>query len=85
MIAQGEQLPNITGAIGGLYGEPTIITNTAAGVFGKSDKSRKSGLSSSWISDGGIDFNASRSNSIYTDNGHVTPDNTSIKIWKRTA
>ena len=32
-----------------------------------------------------INFNASRSNSIYKDNAHVQPNAYTVHIWKRTA
>lgn len=30
-------------------------------------------------------FNASLNNSTYKDNGHVTPENYTVRIWRRTA
>ena len=50
------------------------------------------GLVRNWISNSGayeyanvIDFNASRCSPIYGRSEHVTPENYTMRIWKRTA
>ena len=39
--------------------------------------------SKSWYHHNSLGFNASKANSIYGNSAHVTPENYSIKIWKR--
>lgn len=88
---QAEGLPNIEGDITGSYllSNNDKIINTITGAF--------SGYHQSWTSKRitiggtyevggyGYVFEASRSSSIYGASTHVTPLNTTIRIWKRTA
>lgn len=82
---QAEELPNIKGNSGTLPVSGTSGTSGSGAVRQKTGSSKcgsPSGSSNSW---GNWDFDASRYDSIYKDDGHVTPVNTAIKIWKRTA
>lgn len=81
LIGQTEGLPDITGSLGRAYthragqvayGAFRETSNTYGGLeFSGND------IYTTW------DFKASRSNSIYGKNPHVTPINASLKIWQR--
>ena len=88
VTVQNEGLPNITGQLTPVCtfrGSVNDYTHTDAfsdsthydnyGNQGGSGKSQRINLM----------FDASDSNSIYGSSSHVTPANTAIKIWKRTA
>lgn len=87
LIKQAEGLPNITGTIGtagtsnpsqhnsGAFGKGNnmgIANNVAGGPYAQEHVYKQ-------------EFSASRSNLIYGASDHVTPENYSIRIWKRTA
>lgn len=82
-----EQLPNIKGRLdfsGGAQGHPEFTTSGAFARQGSGSYSYPDPIGSS--SSGRIaDFNASRSSSVYTDNGIVRPNAYTVKFWKRTA
>lgn len=69
-----EQLPNISGSVGRLQGMANTNTLNANGAF--SHDTVTHGQANSWGTAGNsfmISFNASSSNSTYTDNGKVYP------------
>lgn len=76
---QAEGLPNISGTI---YPSVRSDNTSADGAFEKLNRR-------GWYPKGDtadqayFRFNASRSNSIYGASSHVTPVNTSIRIWVR--
>ena len=84
---QAEGLPNITGRIGGdrfghlntnyFFSEGCFYATNSGQTSAREHSSHKSGVY--------VNLDASRSNSIYGASSHVTPVNTSIRIWKRTA
>lgn len=84
--SQAEGLPNITGKISGEY--ISLFSDlTTSGAFtspiNKTKDCPDGRLSVKNCS--GFSFSASNSNSIYGASSHVTPVNTTIRIWKRTA
>lgn len=82
-IGQNEGLPNIKGAFGKLrLAEPSPVVD---GVFrfdrGSSRATAEpSGIDQSYDE---LEFDASLSNKIYGSSNHVTPCNTTTKVWKR--
>ena len=72
---QKEQLPNITG-----WFSQTALSPGASGAFSLGAKHRN-GFGSSIYETAEINFNASSSNSIYKDNGHVIPANYAANIF----
>lgn len=83
VTVQSEGLPNITGSFDNVQCGTNDIKS---GAFASSGYA--SGVSSYAASDrhlNTLNFNAANSNSIYGSSDHVTPVNTAIKIWKRTA
>jgi hypothetical protein len=96
ITVQSEGLPDITGDFGYLKaldsGNWVQGLNNSNGAFKKSYNERADPPSYSAVTSqnntdasGVVVFNASNSNSIYGSSDHVTPVNTAIKIWKRTA
>ena len=81
--AEQAGLPNLSGTFGGFWGYAPIATKT--GVFSNSNvpgANKHSVSSGSLISEGvKIDFNASRSNSIYGRSPTVTPQNYSANVF----
>ena len=87
LVKQGEGLPNIMGSIPGCYFRGSS-SMTFKGVF--STTSFRSTEFAGYKSLYGretehIMFDASSSNSIYGKSIHVTPENYTIRIWKRIA
>ena len=92
MIAQTEGLPNITGGTDSTDAAPFVWsggdknTSRTYGALGVKAYSKwgasVGGTSGAFVP---IVFDASVSNKIYGSSSHVTPLNTSIRIWKRTA
>ena len=86
---QSEGLPEISGSLGFVGGGNGYWWGCGSGPFKVNTISNKyeyiTGGHSREPSDrhNGWDFNASSSNSIYGASDHVTPINTSIKIWVR--
>lgn len=86
-----EQLPNITGSINLYSGSSGIAGGSVGGGSGALSKTTKSsnssytGFTSHSSAPAGIKFDASDSNSIYTNNGKVRPAGTGTHFWKRTA
>ena len=80
---QSESLPNITGnaAVQGFNNNNTYTGafDVSTTVIGKKDSGTGTG------NYGGLDFDASRSNSAYGKRNEVAPANYTIRIWKRTA
>ena len=84
---QAEGLPNITGSIPGCYFRGSS-SMTFKGVFSTTSfiSTGYAGYnSSSGMKTEHIMFNASSSNGIYGKSNHVTPENYTIRIWKRIA
>lgn len=80
-IAAG--LPNITGNIQGCVNSTSTFTN---GVFSRTEAiSAKISQQSSSFFYGSINFNASRSSSIYGNSTTVQPPAFVVNIWQRTA
>ncbi|MBS4773303.1 MAG: hypothetical protein KHX55_03380, partial [Proteobacteria bacterium] len=81
--AQQAGLPNLSGTFSGFWGYAPISTKT--GVFSNSNipgANKYSTKSGNLISEGvKIDFNASRSNSIYGRSSTVTPQNYSANVF----
>ena len=75
---QSEGLPNITGTIGSMR---TGGTGAFATQSGNGELQGRSNDVPSYISN----FYASRSSAIYGASSHVTPVNSTIRVWKRTA
>ena len=80
LIAQKEELPNITGEISG----NGFAMQNAKGVFSKSSTYYSLGHDTNAHDGVIIRFNASDSNSIYN-GSHVTPINYTVRLWLRTA
>lgn len=89
LIGQNEGLPNIIGtqSFRGMSGGNSINLGGGTGAFsgysvGGSDHTQldRAGTGSTATR---VAFDASRSNSIYGANDHVTPVNATIKIWQR--
>lgn len=85
---QKEGLPNITGSFSFVGGENGRVWGGGSGVFKAISVQQQNYLL--YRSNGGTqtlvkqwDFAASNSNSIYGESNHVTPINTSIRIWVR--
>lgn len=89
LIGQKEGLPNIKGSLdmrGMVGGEATVLGTYSGALY----RDNYSGASHTQVKDGGsgsyrsrFGFDASKSNSIYGANSHVTPFNLSIKVWQR--
>lgn len=93
---QEEGLPNIKGTTsstradkGTIWDSGLIVVKNATGAFVTKTKAGEVSIDTSlgsdytaWLND---DFDASRSNNIYGKSSHVTPKNSTIRIWKRTA
>ena len=98
--SQNTGLPNITGAMGFRGGDIGTSANVDASDFNKNNgafqsiqkiqwydgKDNHKGYSEIETSYGGyIDFNASRSSSIYQDDiTEVRPENITVRVWQRT-
>lgn len=83
---QAEGLPNITGGIDAVRRGPTgRDSRSGAFSYGSaySTTIRAGEAGDSWGSN--LVFNASKSNAVYGASEHVTPVNSTIRIWKRTA
>ena len=82
MIGQNEGLPNITGSF-----VPWAYKNglDPTGAFSQSKENVKAYKEVVFYEGSQINFDASRSNSIYGASNHVTTVNLTIKYWKRTA
>lgn len=82
-----EQLPNIKGQLNFSTGSQGHTEFTASGVFARQGSGSYSYPDPVGSSTSGriADFNASRSSSVYTDNGIVRPNAYTVKFWKRTA
>jgi hypothetical protein len=69
------------------------MTSLNTGVFSKSEPYKKitsgnyygAGSNTQYNAVGVLDFDASLSNSIYSNSTHVTPNNATIKVWQRTS
>lgn len=91
IITQKEGLPDIQGSLkGDVIGTNGFQFYENSGAFYRT----KSTVTGSYITvdrygygnvNQAVDFAASQYNGIYGSQAHVTPQNTSIKIWKRTA
>lgn len=91
MITQKEGLPDIQGSLkGDVIGTNGFQFYENNGAFYRT----KNTVVGSYISvdhygygnvNQAVDFAASQYNGIYGSQAHVTPQNTSIRIWKRTA
>lgn len=91
---QNEGLPNVTGSItatngsagqgGGLGGGTVTILNSGA-LKGYLMSRQRTGGSDYGNVLNSIGFDASASNPIYGSSQHVTPENYTIRVWKRTA
>ena len=81
-----EELPNIKGDLDFSSGAQGHAEISASGAF-KTTNVSCTYPEPAGTSGGGrkINFNASRSNSIYKDNAHVQPNAYTVHIWKRTA
>lgn len=75
-------LPNITGAITGLYGEISSAGESGA-LFSYSSKTKSTG--EAWEQGKQLKFDASRSNSIYGASNTVQPPAYCTYIWRRVA
>lgn len=82
---QEESLPNIRGNFSS--SRLALGSLNASGAFADSSEPVTGSYSGSGYSHyyQEIDFNANNSNSIYKDNGHVTPYNYCVHMWLRTA
>ena len=83
LVKQGEGLPNITG----YFGVTKTMCDSAEGAFyneGDDGISKTKGASfkNEYITSKKY-FNAARSSSIYGRSTHVTPENYTMRIWKR--
>lgn len=78
-----EQLPNITGSI---YYQLFNKGDTPTGAYKSTQKySASRGYQNGSTGYANVKFDASDSNSVYTDNGIVRPKGTGTHFWKRTA
>ena len=77
---QGEGLPNMTGTWLG-----AVSISSANGVFRIATSTEKQSSDYRSNNNNGVSFNASRSSAIYGASSHVTPVNSTIRVWKRTA
>lgn len=87
---QEEGLPNITGSVEvGNNSKDVVTFYNKNGAFKSTNNKGVSGAISSNTagnsSSGYIQFKASDSSPIYKDGAHVTPKNSTIRIWKRIA
>ena len=82
--SQGEGLPNISGSLSSVY---TSVGSRANGAFSHSVVSYPYKMEGGEGNqrDSTVFFNASRSSAIYGASSHVTPVNSTIRVWKRTA
>ena len=84
--SQGEGLPNITGYFyRGNQSNEITVTYTGGAFSQRNQGSKYCGNGSSGGGGNGCDFNAARSSAIYGASSHVTPVNSTIRVWKRTA
>lgn len=81
------QLPNIKGQINFTSGSQGHTEFTASGAFQRQGNGSYTWPQPSGTSTSGriVDFNAARTNQIYTDNGIVRPNAFTVKFWRRTA
>ena len=77
---QAEGLPNIVGQIS-IWGAGAGYQSGAFSVTATGED----GAGGSTYAHNTIKFNAARSNSIYSRSAHVTPENYSVRVWKRTS
>ena len=80
-----EQLPNISGSVGRLQGMANTTTLYADGAFSHDNVTQ--GEANGWGIEGNafmISFNASSSNSVYTDNGKVYPASIALNFIIKT-
>ena len=87
LIKQNEGLPNISGSISGCYFRGSS-SMTFSGVFSTTPSIASSFVGYKNLSGKeteNIMFYASSSNSIYGKSNHVTPENYTFRVWKRTA
>ena len=84
--SQAEGLPNITGKISGEYISLFSYLTTSGAFTSPINQTKECPDGRSSVRNcSGFSFSASNSNSIYGASSHVTPVNTTIRIWKRTA
>ena len=77
LIKQEEGLPNITGNFSGNHDyTPNGSFRSLANYQSNSGTERYANI---------VEFSASRSSPIYGRSNHVTPENYTIRVWKRTA
>ena len=81
---QGEGLPNITGSETG-FGAAEDYTSFSGCFYGGPKYTGLAGGHSEGANSVNVYFNASRSSAIYGASSHVTPVNSTIRVWKRTA
>ena len=79
IILQPDELPNIKGTLG-----MAMASATTTGAF-QNDTHGLANNNAGAATTSYPSMDASRSNSIYKDNGKVTPINLTIRIWQRTA
>ena len=83
LVKQQEGLPNITG----YFGVTMTSYNSAEGAFYNGDNDGISKTAGASFTNEHITsrkyFNAARSSSIYGGSTHVTPENYTMRIWKR--
>lgn len=82
---QGAQLPNIRGHFQPMVcgTSPTYFQKT--GAFSSTTYMNNGGAIGDGSSRYSVIFDASQSNSVYTDNGEVRPKNYTVRVWCRTA
>lgn len=79
---QAEGLPDIYGQ---LYDSHDVCTFVGTGAFKSFQQGSNVTQSASGVGNKTVEFKASYYNTIYGASTHVTPLNTTIRIWKRTA
>ena len=84
LIGQKEGLPNIIGSFQGTRSNASSDYKSLSGAFYRDESERGLDTYTSGNSDMyNVDFDASKSNSIYGASNHVTPCNATIKVWQR--
>ena len=81
---QGEGLPNITGEISSVFTKYDVSLNVS-GAFSANGAWTGGHENGTNMRATSISFSANRANAIYGANSHVTPVNSTIRVWKRTA
>lgn len=88
VTVQGEGLPNITGSTwSSYYYRPYLHQYGSFNNHVENDDNIHAAgeYDNTWAAGAWADFDASKSNSIYGSSSHVTPINTTIRVWQRTA